>query len=86
MTASAEPRIAIVPESAAGRRLDAVLAELFPDFSRSRLTEWVKAGDALLEMMFRTCNGRLTAAAGTDKVGRKPCGQPWATLNCGSRR
>ncbi|MDQ3511583.1 MAG: 23S rRNA pseudouridine(1911/1915/1917) synthase RluD [Pseudomonadota bacterium] len=38
-----------VPESAAGRRFDAVLAELFPAYSRSRLAEWIKTGDALLD-------------------------------------
>ena len=45
----AEPRTALVPGSAAGRRFDAVLAELFPEFSRSKLSEWVKSGDALLD-------------------------------------
>jgi 23S rRNA pseudouridine1911/1915/1917 synthase len=39
---------ASIPLTAAGRRFDQVLAELFPDFSRSRLTEWIKSGDALL--------------------------------------
>lgn len=43
------PRTARVPESAAGRRFDAVLAELFPEYSRSRLSEWIKSGDALLD-------------------------------------
>ena len=43
------PRTAIVPASAAGRRFDAALAELFPEFSRSRLTEWIKSGNALLD-------------------------------------
>jgi 23S rRNA pseudouridine1911/1915/1917 synthase len=35
---------AIVPLTAAGRRFDQALAEMFPDYSRSRLTTWVKAG------------------------------------------
>ena len=39
---------ATIPLAAAGRRFDQVLAELFPDFSRSRLTEWIKSGDAML--------------------------------------
>ena len=43
------PRQAQVPDSAAGRRFDAVLAELFPEFSRSRLTEWIKTGAVLLD-------------------------------------
>ena len=38
-----------VPDSAAGRRFDAVLAELFPEYSRSRLSEWIKSGAALLD-------------------------------------
>lgn len=38
-----------IPDSAAGRRFDAVLAELFPAYSRSRLAEWIKSGDALLD-------------------------------------
>ncbi|GAA5071139.1 23S rRNA pseudouridine(1911/1915/1917) synthase RluD [Lysobacter panacisoli] len=43
------PLQAIVPDNAAGRRFDAVLAELFPDFSRSRLAAWIKSGDARLD-------------------------------------
>jgi 23S rRNA pseudouridine1911/1915/1917 synthase len=38
-----------VPEADAGRRLDQVLAELFPAYSRSRLQQWVKAGEVLLD-------------------------------------
>jgi 23S rRNA pseudouridine1911/1915/1917 synthase len=37
-----------IPQSSAGRRLDQVLAELFPGYSRSRLQQWVKAGQVLL--------------------------------------
>ncbi|PKM10129.1 MAG: 23S rRNA pseudouridine(1911/1915/1917) synthase RluD [Gammaproteobacteria bacterium HGW-Gammaproteobacteria-3] len=33
-----------VPEAMAGMRLDQVLAELFADYSRSKLQTWVKAG------------------------------------------
>ena len=35
--------------SAAGRRFDQTLAEMFPDYSRSRLTAWVKAGAVTLD-------------------------------------
>ncbi|HJU38950.1 MAG TPA: 23S rRNA pseudouridine(1911/1915/1917) synthase RluD [Tahibacter sp.] len=38
-----------IPLALAGRRFDQVLAELFPDYSRSRLTAWIKSGDALLD-------------------------------------
>ena len=42
-------RSEVVPGSAAGRRFDAVLAELFPEYSRTRLSEWIKAGNVLLD-------------------------------------
>lgn len=42
-------RTAVVPDAVSGRRFDAVLAELFPEFSRSRLAEWIKSGDAVLD-------------------------------------
>ncbi|MGV8944204.1 23S rRNA pseudouridine(1911/1915/1917) synthase RluD [Thermomonas sp.] len=45
----AEPRHATVPDSAAGRRLDAVLAEIFPQYSRSRLSAWIKSGDVSVD-------------------------------------
>ena len=43
------PSIVHIPAEAAGRRLDQALAELFPDYSRSRLTAWIKSGDILLD-------------------------------------
>jgi len=38
-----------IPEQAAGRRLDQVLAELFSQYSRSRLQQWTKQGLVLLD-------------------------------------
>ena len=38
-----------VPLSAAGRRFDQALAEMFPDYSRSRLAAWIKAGSVTLD-------------------------------------
>jgi 23S rRNA pseudouridine1911/1915/1917 synthase len=38
-----------VPDASAGRRFDAVLAELFPEHSRSRLAGWIKSGQARLD-------------------------------------
>lgn len=35
---------ATIPETLAGRRLDQALAELFPDYSRSRLKQWLGEG------------------------------------------
>ena len=40
---------ATVPLSAAGWRFDRALAEMFPDYSRSRLAAWIKAGAATLD-------------------------------------
>ncbi|HMN35994.1 MAG: 23S rRNA pseudouridine(1911/1915/1917) synthase RluD [Chiayiivirga sp.] len=40
---------ALIPEAAAGRRVDQALADLFPEFSRSRLTAWLKAGQITLD-------------------------------------
>lgn len=38
----------IIPDEMSGRRLDQVLADLFPDYSRARLQSWIKAGVVLL--------------------------------------
>lgn len=39
-----EPDSRRVPPELAGQRLDRVLAELFPEYSRTRLQQWLKAG------------------------------------------
>ena len=41
-----EPMQATVSEALSGKRFDQALAEMFPQFSRSRLTAWVKDGKA----------------------------------------
>ena len=38
-----------IPLELAGKRLDQVLAELFADYSRSRLTAWLKEGKVLVD-------------------------------------
>ena len=35
----------IVTEAMAGNRLDQAVADLFPEYSRSRLQQWIKSGD-----------------------------------------
>lgn len=42
-------RSAIVPPEQAGSRLDQVLAQLFPEFSRSRMQQWVRDGAVLVD-------------------------------------
>ena len=34
-----------VPESCLGKRLDQTIAEMFPDYSRSRLKDWILGGN-----------------------------------------
>ncbi|MCW8923036.1 MAG: pseudouridine synthase, partial [Gammaproteobacteria bacterium] len=38
-----------IPEALSGQRLDVVLAELMPDYSRSRLKQWLLDGQILLD-------------------------------------
>ena len=38
----------IVPERMTGSRLDSSLAEMLPQYSRSKITAWIKSGDALI--------------------------------------
>jgi 23S rRNA pseudouridine1911/1915/1917 synthase len=38
-----------VPERCGGMRLDQALAELFPEYSRSRLQQWIKAGQVTVD-------------------------------------
>lgn len=40
---------AVVPEELAGKRLDQALARLFSGHSRSRLQEWIRSGDVLVD-------------------------------------
>lgn len=45
---SEAPIIKILTEDFAGKRLDVVLAELFPEYSRSRLKIWIDQGQVLI--------------------------------------
>ena len=55
-----------IPAEASGRRLDQVLAELLPDYSRSRLKQWILEGHVRLdgeipEPRTRVAGGQLIA-------------------------
>ncbi len=52
---------AAVPDALAGKRLDQVLAELFPDYSRSRLQKWVKSGNVTVNGTSRPVKEKVTA-------------------------
>ena len=47
---------AIAPEAMAGSRVDQVMSKLFSDFSRSRITEWIRNGEATVDG--RVCRPR----------------------------
>jgi 23S rRNA pseudouridine1911/1915/1917 synthase len=38
----------IIPERMTGNRLDVALSEMLPDYSRSKITAWIKSGNALI--------------------------------------
>lgn len=46
---SVEKQVLEVPEELAGLRLDQALARMFPDYSRSRLKEWLLAGSICVD-------------------------------------
>jgi 23S rRNA pseudouridine1911/1915/1917 synthase len=49
-----------VTEQFAGQRLDAALASMFPDYSRSRLQQWIRDGQVLLDGAIAKPKTRLT--------------------------
>ena len=40
---------AIAPDEMAGARVDQVMSKVFADFSRSRISEWIRSGDATVD-------------------------------------
>ena len=44
-------RVARVPDDLAGMRIDRVLAQLFPEFSRARLQQWLRDGQVRLDRL-----------------------------------
>ena len=49
MMSEAIQRTLTIPVEHAGQRLDQVLAELLSDYSRTRIKEWIEAGQVLVE-------------------------------------
>jgi 23S rRNA pseudouridine1911/1915/1917 synthase len=58
MTQTVQLRLTI-PDAMRGRRLDQVLAELVPDYSRSRLQQWIRAGQVSLDERIPQVRERL---------------------------
>lgn len=40
---------AVIPDELAGARLDQALAQVFPQYSRSRLTQWIREGKVMVD-------------------------------------
>ena len=69
-----------IPEGAAGRRLDQVLAELLPDYSRSRIKQWIVEGQVLLdgevpEPRTLVAAGQRVAVAAAARIAREVAAQ-----------
>jgi len=60
-----QTRTAIIPQELAGTRLDRALASLFPEFSRSRLSEWIRQGHVTVDARARRPRDRV---AGGERV------------------
>lgn len=58
----ADPNLAVLSLDQAGMRLDQAIAQVFPDYSRSRLTAWLKEGKILV-------NGQAGVAPRTEVAG-----------------
>ncbi len=63
-----------LPPEAAGRRLDQALAELFPEFSRSRLTAWIKSGDVRVDGAAADSAANRARRRGSDPARRTRAG------------
>ncbi len=63
---------AINPESLAGKRLDKILAILFPDYSRTQLQAWVRTHAVCVDQIIHTQpNARIKAGAYIEVHGNK---------------
>ncbi|PVV22151.1 MAG: 23S rRNA pseudouridine(1911/1915/1917) synthase [gamma proteobacterium symbiont of Ctena orbiculata] len=56
------PRTLLIPDEYAGSRLDQVLSDQFPEFSRSRLQHWIKLG--LVELDGQACKAKQRIRGG----------------------
>jgi 23S rRNA pseudouridine1911/1915/1917 synthase len=56
------PRSVVIPDGHAGNRLDQVLSDQFPEFSRSRLQQWIKLGQ--VELDGRPCKAKQRVRGG----------------------
>lgn len=65
----------------AGRRLDTVLPELFPGYSRSRLQRWVREGHVLIDAAVPACSDKVRPGA-TVEMDVPESGEPRWEAQC----
>ncbi|HEY3698992.1 MAG TPA: 23S rRNA pseudouridine(1911/1915/1917) synthase RluD [Spongiibacteraceae bacterium] len=53
----------VVPLELGGRRFDLIAAELFPDYSRARLQQWIKSGELTVNGGVQSSKDKLMAGA-----------------------
>ncbi len=63
---STEPIFLTIPDEVAGMRLDLALAHIIPELSRSRLTNWIKSKDVLLNT--QECRPRDIVMGGEEVI------------------
>ena len=71
----------VVPDALSGLRADRALARLFPQYSRSRIQGWIRAGDATLDGVAvrardRIMGGERISIRGAVEVDEEPAAQP----------
>ena len=73
-----EPNIHVtVPPALHGKRLDAALAALLPDYSRSRLQRLVRDGHVRLDGRLPECSDKVPAGAAVELDLPEPAEVPW---------
>ncbi|MGB6977315.1 MAG: S4 domain-containing protein, partial [Gammaproteobacteria bacterium] len=51
-----------IPERLAGLRLDQALAQLFPEYSRARIQQWIQSGKVLVDGQVKRPRDKVIAA------------------------
>lgn len=67
---------AVLPDTAAGKRLDRALADAFPDYSRSRLQHWLREGGVTVDGHVRRGRDRVAGGEAVRVTGRLPDAAP----------
>jgi len=71
----------IIPERMLGTRIDAVISEMLPDYSRSKITAWIKSGDALINEKTFKPKDRVNGAEIVFLALNKKQNNDWAAEN-----